>query len=162
MVEIVIQSLDEGIHEVLLEPTPQDLNLDPDEFTAIEVHARLDFNPRRILVNLAVSGIATLECDRTLVRYTHPVRSSYVVLFADASIASAEDDLDDVRPLAPGAQTIDVTDAVRDTLLLALPLRRVAPEAEELDLPVRFGEDDQGVDPRWEALRSLRKDDAQE
>ena len=54
-----------------------------------------------------------------------------------------------------------MTEAVRDTLVLAVPARKVAPGAEDLDLPTVFGAPaaEAAIDPRWEALRSLRSDD---
>src|SRR5690606_37846589 len=84
------------------------------------------------------------------------------VLFVPPDQLPMGTDDDDVQPLLDDATALDLTDAVRDTLLLALPLRRVAPEAEDAEIPTSFGAptDAEGnpVDDRWEALRRLRDD----
>ena len=68
---------------------------------------------------------------------------------------------DDAVPLEDDDAAIDLAGPVRDTLLLSLPARRVAPGAEDVDIPTAFGAetDDDGrpVDPRWDALRALRE-----
>jgi uncharacterized protein len=138
------------------------LDLDPEVFSDIAVALRLDFGWDRVLVLLDAVATATLTCDRTLVSFDQPVQASYTVLFAAPDVASDEDGrFEDVRLLQPNDQYIDLTDPVRDTLLLALPVRRVAPGAEDVELPTRFGapdKEDDAIDPRWAALRSLSKD----
>lgn len=156
MLEIDIHQLDQGVHEFLLEPSPEDVHLEASEFSDVRVAARVDFNPRRVFVELEVSAVAMLVCDRSLVSYRQPVSGSFSVLFADASVAEPNSDLDDLQPLDPDARSVDITEAVRDTLLLALPLRRVAPAAEDLDLPLTFGASEDSIDPRWESLRGLK------
>ena len=159
MLEIAINQLDQGIHDFLLYPSPEDVKLDPAVFSNLEVAARIDFSPRRVLVVLDVSAVATLECDRTLVPYDQPVAGSFSVLFADPSVTGPDTEQDDLRPLDPDARSVDVTDAVRDTLILAVPLRRVSPQAEQIDLPLVFGASEDAVDTRWEALRPLKNQD---
>ncbi len=101
-------------------------------------------------------------CDRTLVSYDEPVAGDYAMLYVTQREAEpADESLDDVIELAPDEEEIDLTEAVRDTLLLALPHRRVAPGADALELPTQFGapaEGDDVADPRWDALRQLRAD----
>jgi uncharacterized protein len=157
MLSVDITGLTPGIHKFELAPETEDLNLDPEEFSDIHVDVRLDFEPGRILVQFKVSGIATLVCDRTLVTFERPIEDTYSILFSkDGGLVSDGDEYDDVRSLDQNANWLDITDAARDTLLLAVPLRRVAPEAEGAVLPFSFGLDDETVDPRWEALRSLK------
>ena len=45
-----------------------------------------------------------------------------------------------------------------DTVLLAVPARKVAPGAEDIEIPTAFGTPgaEAAIDPRWEALRSLQ------
>jgi len=67
----------------------------------------------------------------------------------------AEDD--DIQSLPSESDEIDLTDIVRDTLMLAVPVRKIAPGAEELDLPTTFGEaSEEDIDPRWKGLEQLR------
>ncbi len=162
MLRIRISSLKPGLHEYSLQPAAADLDLDPERFEDVQVEAVLDYSGERILVTFTVSAVATLECDRTLRLFKQEVEGSYSVLFAPPSVAGEEEDepLEDVRPLTANDQEIDITDAVRDTLLLAVPLRKIAPGAEEEPLPTRFGAPaGPALDPRWEALRGLADGD---
>lgn len=162
MLQIHLASLQPGVHERTLELGAKELDLDPAMFSDISVALRLDYAGDRVLVMLDATATATLTCDRTLVRFEQPVQAGYTVLFAAPDVASEEDDrFEDVRLLQPNDPSIDLTDAVRDTLLLALPVRRVAPGAEDVELPTRFGgpdKEDDAIDPRWAALRSLSQD----
>jgi uncharacterized metal-binding protein YceD (DUF177 family) len=51
---------------------------------------------------------------------------------------------------------LDLTTPVRDVILLAVPIRPVAPEAADVEITTSFGGDDD-IDPRWTALRTLRE-----
>jgi uncharacterized protein len=162
MLGINITPLKPGLHEVALTPSAEALGLDPEVFSAVTVDARLDHDQDRTFVAFTARATATLVCDRTAVTFEQPVEGTYAVLFVLperlGDLGDAGDD--DVRPLPPAGAELDITDAVRDTLLLALPSRRVAPGAEDEDLPVSFGaerdEDGAIIDPRWAALQKLR------
>lgn len=160
MLSIRIAELEDGVHEVDLSPSADDLELDPTQFRDIQVHAQVDREQDRLLVVLDARAVATLECDRTLVPFDQPVRGTYSVLFGPPALAERSDDAsEEVRPLLPYDQDVDITDVARDTLLLALPQRRVAPGAEEIELQTQFGKADDEIDPRWDALRKLQTDD---
>ncbi len=109
------------------------------------------------------SATATLECDRTLAFFEQPIEGAYRILFVPPSFADGEkedgeNDYEEVRIFQRSYREIDVTAAVRDTVMLAVPARKVAPGAEALDLPTVFGAAEAAIDPRWEALRSLRSE----
>ena len=155
MLRVRIAPLPDGLHEETLRPTAADLDLDPDVFSDVSLDVRLDVAERRVLVAYTVRATARLECDRTLAMYDEPVEGAHAVLF---SADAPDDESDDLRPLADDAVEVDVTEPVRDTLLLALPLRRVCPEARDAELPTAFGgpAEDEPADDRWGALEALR------
>lgn len=161
MLHIDITALGPGTHHVTLEPEAAALNLDAETFLDIYVDALLHCQRDRILVNLEAHATARLTCDRTLQPFDQPLEGTYDVLFAPPGTPKREQgDEEEVRDLLPSDRTIDVTDMVRDTLLLAVPRRQVAPGAEDEEIETRFGasEGEEAVDPRWEALRALRSD----
>ena len=66
---------------------------------------------------------------------------------------------DEIRSISSTDEELDITDIVRDTLLLAIPVRKIAPGAEEAEIPVAFGAPaDADLDPRWEALKALKNE----
>jgi len=159
MFTIEIGVLEPGLHTFTLEANPQALDLDSKKFMSIEVDARLDVSERRILVCLTARAAARLECDRTLRPFDQLIEGTYHLLFTLPDFMKPEGDTyDEVRPMESTDTEIDVTDAVRDTILLAVPARCVAPGAEDEEIPTEFGapEEEHAVDPRWAALRGLK------
>jgi uncharacterized protein len=164
MLTVDIHALPDGVHELTLETTAQDVAVDPETFTdTIVVDLRLDVANRRIVAQIGVRATVTLQCDRTLVDFQQDVTGRHTVLFAPPE-QLPEGPSDDAVPLPDEATSIDLADPVRDTLLLSLPTRRIAPGAEDVELPTAFGAetDEAGrtIDPRWDALRRLRDSDA--
>jgi uncharacterized protein len=166
MLTVDISSLSEGIHHLEFTPSAADVDLDPTTFGEVHVDAELQYHMDRILVKLTVDTTAELTCDRTLEPYDQPVEGHYSLLFGPPSMVGKEgDEFEEVRPLTASDQEIDLTDVVRDTVLLALPQRRVAPGAEDMEIDREFGapedeEETDEIDPRWEELRKLRDDDS--
>lgn len=167
MLRLDLTSFDDGLHTLSLEPPPSDLDLDPERFRDIRVDVMLDIRGRRVLVTLDVAAEATLECDRTLVLFQQPIAGQHRMLFAPAAQLGRRDTEPDaeeeVHEIDAATRSIDLTEAVRDTLLLAVPARAVAPGAEAVELPSAFGapapDDESEIDPRWAALRALRDQD---
>lgn len=164
MLELSLAALQPGLHTFHFDPSPETVDLDPAEFDDIEVDVHLDLQERQALVNLQTAATARLICDRTLVPFEQEIEGSHTLLFTASAAPENDNALDDVRPLSPDDLSLDLTEAVRDTLVLALPLRRIAPEAENLDLQTEFGDpaDEDDIDPRWEALRNLGSDPSAE
>lgn len=166
MLTIDITSYTSGVHRVELDPAPEAVNLEPDTFKDVHVEATLQAHRDRILVHLQAAATAALTCDRTLATYDQPLEGTYSVLFGPESMAETDSDrYDEVRPLSPTDNEIDVTDVVHDTVKLAIPQRTIAPGAENEALQTTYGgpdeaeEDDGPVDPRWSKLQELRDSD---
>lgn len=161
MLTVDITSFSSGIHHLEFRPSAEDAGLDPTTFDDVQVEAELQCHHDRILVRLRAAATAELTCDRTLQSYEQAVDGEYSVLFGPPSMVGQEgEEFEEVRPLSPSDREIDLTDVVRDTLLLALPQRQVAPGAEEEPIDRAFGEpeDDESdaIDPRWSELQQLR------
>jgi len=161
MVKIDLKALKAGIHEYDWVLAADTLEVDPDVFGGeIELYVRLDYHPSRVLVNIQVDTVARLVCDRTLANYDQPVQGEYNLLYSGPEMFEGmEEEEEDIRLLPPDVEELDLTDSIRDTLLLSLPQRRIAPGAEDEEIPLQFGGpdvDEARVDPRWEALRALR------
>ncbi|MFP4227470.1 MAG: YceD family protein [Salinivenus sp.] len=169
MLTVDIASLSPGIHHVEFAPAPEEVDLDPSMFSDLQVEVELQYHRDRILVKMQAAATATLTCDRTLKEYEQPVAGGYSLLFGPPEMVGQEGEaFEEVRPLTPSDTELDLTDVVRDTLVLALPQRRIAPEAEGEPVERVFGapaeeeESDDPVDPRWSELEKLREEDRED
>lgn len=165
MLSIDLTPLDEGLHQFEFTPEADALDLTPEMFTGIQVTAQVNYYDDRALVLLHATADATLTCDRTLKQFVQTIQGNYQILYASPAFVERHadeetDEYEEVRVLDPTDRRIDLTDVARDTLLLALPQRRIAPGAEDLELQTTYGAPEEGeaetIDPRWEALRELR------
>lgn len=161
MLRINVAALKQGHHQLSLQPEASAVGLDPETFSDIRVALHLDVQASgRVVVSLEAQALAHLLCDRTLAPFDLPVGGRYTVLLVPPhELAPDETAWDEVQVLLPSEPFLDLAGMVRDTLLLALPVRRIAPGAEEAELSLQFGGADAATpepDPRWEALRKLR------
>jgi len=152
-------------------PAPAGLGLDVigvgvPEGSDVELDARLESVQEGVLVTAAISATATGECSRCLDALDLPIEVQVQELYVyDPSEArrgaDAQDAEDDETPTLDG-DLLDLEPAVRDAVVLALP---VAPVCRE-DCPGLCPEcgvhlaDDPGhqhesSDPRWSALQDL-------
>lgn len=156
MLRIDLRSLEAGYHEMSLEPAPADAGLDSDGFRDLLVEVGLDYDGKKALVMIKASAIASLICDRTLVTFDQSIKGEYSLLFSPNEEGESEDE---IRLISSTDEELDITDIVRDTLLLAIPARKIAPGANEAEIPVAFGApSDEDIDPRWEALKALKNE----
>ncbi|WP_072714890.1 YceD family protein [Rhodothermus profundi] len=160
MVRIELAALREGFQRLELTPSAEALDLDPQVFEDIRVELQLTYEDGRLLVQLWAGATATLECDRTLELFKQSIEGAYSLFYAPPGATVRRDDVEEFRELRASDRFVDLTDVVRDTLLLAIPMRKVKPGAESIPIPTQFGApaapEDAPVDPRWEALRKLR------
>lgn len=158
MVYIDTAALSDGLHEIELRPSAEDLELDPDVFSSVVTTVRLDVGNRQILCRIDARAQAILTCDRTLEPFVESLAGNYTAVFSkDPEEGSTADD--EIIVLDASASRIDVTEMVRDTILLSVPLRKVAPAAREKELQLEYGrpvDENDAIDPRWEALRKLK------
>ncbi len=157
LLRIDIRPFEKGVYNLDFQPSAEELEVDPGSFSDISIGVRLDIGESRIYVQFWVAATATLACDRTLVDFDKDIEGNYAVVFVPPKDIDPDDETNNLFPLEAGAGEIDLTEIIRDTLLLAVPIRKIAPGAEDEDLPTAFGApSEEDVDPRWTALKELR------
>jgi uncharacterized protein len=60
------------------------------------------------------------------------------IFLPEDEVRGGDEETESVRVLQPDDEEIELGDAVRDTLLLAVPQRKIAPGAEEVEIPTQF------------------------
>lgn len=172
MIAITIQGLNDGVHEFDLDVPVSDIPLMSSDFIgAVHVEGRLQKRGRHFDVEWNATATARLVCDRSLEEFDEVITADVMQEFvADTHRALAwaknEQDVNDqVIPIREDAHVIDITDDVRQELMVNVPMRRVAPQYRDKELTELFPElkdrdadaphADVAVD-QWAALKKLK------
>jgi uncharacterized protein len=108
----------------------QDVALSTTVFSnPVKTTVTVDKGTSDMSVTLCVSTVATLECDRCLAPLHRHIFGEYRIFYASSRSVRACNLQDEVRMLGKNDFEIDLTDDVRDTLLLALPMKNVCEPA---------------------------------
>lgn len=145
-------------HGGQFELVASDLDLDPAVFSNIQANLEVKQSDDTLRVIIGVQSDALLECDRTLKEFVKPIRNTQEVLLLRNGQEPDADVTTEQIELEPRQRVLDLTNVVRDALILAIPVRKVAPEAEELQLQTVFGAPAEESDHRWSALLAMREE----
>ncbi len=154
---IKISNLTSGVHRYDFECVASDFAdelVDTERFSApIFITATLTKAMTEIVVELSVSTIASLQCDRCLAPITQPISGDYRILFLQSGASETDSD-DDVRVLSKNDTHIDLTTDVRETLLLAVPMKNLCNDATcaENDAPIErvFAQTHKAFESEWQ------------
>ena len=130
----------------------------------VNVNARVISMGDDIVVELVVESEGEFICDRCGMEYKRVIRGTAKTLFTSDCLKAGIEGNENVRCLSPSAREIDITQDVRDALLLAVPAKHLCRE-DCMGLCPRCGanlnfescscpKDD--IDPRWEILKNLK------
>lgn len=102
-----------------------------------------------------------LVCDRSLDEYWHSLSGTYAILYKEGAEEESDDAQMSVRRLDISGNIINIEQEVRDTILLAIPLRKIHPRyfdenGDLIELEIQEDET-QEADPRWDALKKLKE-----
>ncbi len=118
-----------------------------------------------VVVRGELTGIVALACRRCLAPVTAPVNEELALVYRPG-LSRVEAEAEEVYALPERGEELDLSDAVREHLVLAVPqygmcseeCRGLCPHCgtnlnqEQCDCTTT------GVDPRWAVLRAMRKD----
>jgi uncharacterized protein len=118
-----------------------------------------------IVVRGRLLGTLGMQCRRCLDPVRVPLNEEVTLVFAPSDELETVDD-DDVRPLPPLASTLDLSDAVREELILGTDRYVVCDPACKGLCPLCGVNRNQETcactleerDPRWDALRALKNE----
>jgi len=141
-----------------------DLGLDDINLLEAEIDIRFYKAERFIDINFDVLADVKLTCDRSLERFSKKISGSYKVIFSADEYETVITEKSAVKPI-PSSLVISIESEVRDTILLQIPVKKIHPKfidsdgmAEDFEVK-KFGKTDENenrIDPRWEALKKLK------
>jgi len=162
VIKLKLAHLQEGESRLSRRVTPDEAGLaDADEFGgAINLSFAMNKIGREIFIRASITTSLDLICDRCLEPFQIQIsEKTDLVVTPDSSV--------DDEAVFPMNDEIDITGTVRDTLVLAIPLKKVCRE-DCRGLCPRCGAnlnreectcEDVPTDPRWEALKRFKEND---
>lgn len=179
MIQIQIHGLSDGEHTFEISELASKIPHISAEFDSIiNVTGVVKKLGKRIQVNAIAATDATLVCDRSLEEFTEKISITLSLQYTlDNTLAALQhkqvEDIEDgqTRAIREEQKFIDISEDIRQELMLALPMRRIAPQYRDVDLDkvfpgvsVRAESDsldstklDVDLEGPWAALKKLKK-----
>ncbi|HTR98515.1 MAG TPA: DUF177 domain-containing protein [Bacteroidota bacterium] len=164
MMKIQVGGLSEGVHEYSFRSTPADVGLPPEFKNEVDVQATLEKSSGQLFLRARVSTSAEVACDRCVTLFQQPLQSKYQMYYLWEEPEEDRYDPSEVQVLTPGQTVLDLTDDVRQTVLLSLPLKHVCREECKGLCPLCGKNLNEGScnctetheDGRWDKLKELQ------
>jgi uncharacterized protein len=162
--KIHVGTLSEGVHEYRFETDGEGIALGPGIAGSVVVDARLEKTGKQIYLTAAAKATGSFSCDRCLAGFQQELAPRYRMTYL-LDVGEAEQfDPAEVQVISPSLTVIDITEDVRQTLLLAVPLKLLCRDECRGLCPICGANrntvscecTDQPADSRWDALKNLR------
>jgi uncharacterized protein len=131
-IKLNIGTLKDGSQQIELVTDSKEIGLD-DKLLKSNLFINIDLFKASHQLDLKVklSGVMNLVCDRCLDAYELPFESEFEIVFVQKSEREEAINDDYIRSYSPFMKTVDITNDIREYVLLSVPMRRVPAETPE-------------------------------
>jgi uncharacterized protein len=160
---IKISGLENGMYEYDFEDDIEKIDLTEPLFGKYNTNVVLNKFDDQIILEASTTAGANFICDRCGTEFIQSVISKYKMIYLLRSIEDAEEEIN-ITYLSPDTHIIDLSNDVRDYMILSLPMKRLCNENCR-GLCVKCGSDlnekqcdceDSENDDRWKVLTELK------
>lgn len=115
-------------------------DIDIDYYQLIDkfnVNVKLIKRASNILLNVLVNGIISLECDRCLDAFEYKFTKSFDLIYklnSNISFLDRDNKEADIYYIDTNTYEIDISEAVRDYILLSIPMKKIPEEKDGICL----------------------------
>jgi uncharacterized protein len=161
--KIQIGSLSEGTHQYHFEADPADIALGEGFAGPVVVDATLDKTGKQVFLSARLETTGSFACDRCTTQFELLLNPEYRMYYVKDEGDAEGFDPSEVQVVPPGLPIIDLTDDVRQTILLSVPLKLLC-RRDCKGLCPRCGKDlndgpcgcpGEESDSRWAGLRDF-------
>lgn len=157
--------LSDGVYEYTLAEDATSLNLGGAFKDQVIVNVKVEKSGTQIFLKARVSVQGAFECDRCLTPFGSLLTSSFRMCYVTEGNADSGIDPAELQIVPPGFSVIDLSDDIRQTVLLSVPLKLLCREdckglCPHCGVNLNFRSctcSESSVDPRWEQLMRLKK-----
>ncbi|MFI5251506.1 MAG: YceD family protein [Bacteroidota bacterium] len=163
-IKIRISGLSNGVHEYHFDALPADLGLEEAFQTPVSLDVELEKSSRQLYLKSKIIADGIFICDRCLGEFKQTLSNQMNTVFVYNESDSKDDDGDEIRVITPETMSIDITDDVRQAIILAVPLKMLCSEDCKGLCPhcgvnrnIRSCKcrEIKEIDPRWEKLKKI-------
>ncbi len=163
--KIQVGGLSDGIYQFALAEDATSLELDGQFKDQVSANVTVEKNGAQIFLKAGVSAQGAFECDRCLTPFVSRLASSFRMYYVVGETADSRIDPAELKIVPPGFSVIDLSDDIRQTVLLSVPLKLLCREeckglCPHCGVNLNFRTctcSETSVDPRWEQLMRLKK-----
>jgi uncharacterized metal-binding protein YceD (DUF177 family) len=131
-IKINIGSLKDGGQQLLLETDSAELGIEENIVKgSVIVMLELFKTNDQLDIRAKVTGIFSFICDRCLEVFDKPFEQSLELVYAQKSPREEEYNDDYMRTYNANMKTIDITNDIREMVMLAVPMRRLPDEKKD-------------------------------
>jgi uncharacterized protein len=126
--KIRVSGLSAGTHEFSLRVPSSDLQLDANFDAPVEVKVRLEKLARQIIIRSEIATSASFSCDRCLASFRQEMASKYAIVYVEDPSEAGRFPPEEMRVIRTDATIIDLSEDVREMVLLSVPLKLLCRE----------------------------------
>ena len=161
--KIQVGGLSEGVYQYRFEAKASDLALGENFPGDLAVDATLEKTGSQLYLKAEIRTTATFSCDRCVRPFARTLSPSYRMYYFWNDAAAGQFDPSEVQVLPVGATVVDISEDVRQTILLAVPYKLLCRDDCKGLCPQCGQNLNEGTchcattipDGRWEKLRAL-------
>lgn len=162
--KIQIGGLSEGIHPYHFQVASAELELGEHFKGDLLVETVLDKSSTQILLTSTIKIVGTFECDRCVSPFECMLSPSYRMVYVSEGSDTEQLEPTEIQVIPAALNVIDLTEDVRQTVLLAVPFKLLCSESCKGLCP-HCGQNlnerictctEPAIDSRWEKLRKLQ------
>jgi uncharacterized protein len=163
--KIQVGGLSEGVHEYHFEAEGSELGLGTEFPHEVSIDTTLEKTGNQFFLEARIRTLGAFVCDRCITEFSIPLSTSYRMCYLWNGANSERLDPAEVQVIPAGLNVIDMSEDVRQTILLAVPLKLLCrdeckglcPHCGKNHNNELCGCTDSIEDSRWEKLRTLQK-----
>ncbi len=161
--KIKISNLPEGIHELELSKSVNELNLEEPFKNKINLDCKVDKSHHQIVVNCNLNIDADFVCDRCNTNYSDVIKTNFKLVYLFEKKISEATDIN-VKYISKTTEEIDLTKDAIDFAYLAVPMKKLCNVnckglCPSCGTNLNINEcncETENINPVWEKLLSLK------
>ncbi|RPI13039.1 MAG: DUF177 domain-containing protein [Ignavibacteriae bacterium] len=125
-IKINIGTLNDGTHEIELVSDSKELGLESGIIKdKLYIYLEMFKTSNQLDLRINLKGKFILPCDKCLEMYEHPFENDFELVYVQQAQREEKFDDDYVKSYSPHMKTIDITDDIRQFVLLSIPMKHV-------------------------------------